>query len=121
MIKNESSWKGFFDLALLFFTGINIFGNAYIAAFDAEESIPFYIADQCIETMFLLDIIFNFFEEYIDDETYIVVSDLISIGKNYLKGSFFFDLLAWLPFDIITPGHSRVWRLFKLLRLPRFA
>ena len=111
---------------LLFVTGLNIFGNAFIAAFDVEENTAFIIVDQFVESLFLLDIIFSFFQEYLDEETYMVVSDLVKIGKNYLKGSFIFDLLAWLPFDLLLHGldsekHDRIWRLLKLLRLPRLA
>ena len=44
------------------------------------------------------------------------------IAKQYLKGNFIFDLLAYLPFDVFFSSDSesgRLYRLFKLLRLPR--
>ena len=57
-----------------------------------------------------------------DDETYIIVSDLKLICTRYLKGNFVFDFLAWIPFEIIFMDHPhRLFRLFKLLRVPRLA
>ena len=44
------------------------------------------------------------------------------IAKHYLMRSFIFDLLAWVPFDLIVEqdnDKARLWRLFKLLRIPR--
>ena len=84
--------------------------------------------------MFLIDFICCFCQEYNDDETYMVVSDIKKISMHYLKSSCFFDLLAMIPFTTIFKlshdpsqtilglhaGHtSRKFRLIKLLRVPR--
>ena len=50
-----------------------------------------------IEGLFLIDLIFCFFQEYKDEETYTIISDVKKIAKHYLKGSFIFDLLAIIP------------------------
>ena len=39
-------------------------------------------------------------QEYNDTETYRAVKEIKTIAKNYLKGSFIFDLVAIIPFDI---------------------
>ena len=68
--------------------------------------------------------IFNFLEEYLDEETYTYVSDLKKISLRYLKGKFIYDLLAWLPFDlmiVLFNGKKRLFRVLKMLRLPRLA
>ena len=57
--------------------------------------------DQAVESLFLLDMAFCFCQEYLDEETYTLVSDLKTIAKHYMKKSFIFDLLAWLPLEII--------------------
>lgn len=77
-----------------------------------------------MESLFLLDMIFNFLEEYLDEETYTYVSDLKKISLRYLKGKFIYDLLAWLPFDlmiVLFNGKKRLFRVLKMLRLPRLA
>jgi len=73
---------------------------------------------------------FCFCEEYNDEETYLVVSDIKSIAKHYLKSSFIFDLLAILPFNILIARNQfesvsqyefwqRKFKILKLLRIPR--
>ena len=50
------------------------------------------------------------------------MSDIKKIAKHYLKGSCIFDLLANIPFEILfgyEGEKSRLYRLFKLLRVPR--
>ena len=64
--------------------------------------------------------IFNFLEEYLDEETYTYVTDLKKIAVRYIKGKFIYDLIAWLPFQfMINIQLNKLLRLLKLLRLPR--
>ena len=77
-----------------------------------------------MESLFFIDIIMCFCQEYLDEETYSVVSELKLIAKHYLMRSFIFDFLAWIPFDLIIDINEenekvRLLRIFKLLRLPR--
>ena len=78
--------------------------------------------DETVELSFYLDFIFCFLQEYKDEETYTIVSDIKKISKHYIKGSCIFDLLACLPFDRILgrkKENTRLYRLFKLFRVPR--
>ena len=83
-------------------------------------------ADWFVEVMFYLDFVFCFCQEYKDEETYTVVSDIKKIAKHYIKGSGLFDLLACIPFELILVrdkssqnDKSRLFRLLKLFRVPR--
>ena len=120
VISRNSTWKVVFDIVMLFVSCYNIFGNAYFSAFEITEDLQFLILDQVVESMFLMDMIFNFCQEYLDEESYMVISDIKVIAKHYMRRSFIFDLLAWIPFEFIF-GKYRLYRLFKLLRLPRLA
>lgn len=79
--------------------------------------------DYLIEILFLLDICFSFCTEYQDKETYSNVKRIKQIAKNYLGNMFIFDLLAVIPFEWLWPGgeKTRLFRLFKWLRVPRLA
>ena len=55
--------------------------------------------DESIEFMFYLDFILCFLQEYLDHESGVYISDIVSIAKNYIKGSMIFDLLACIPFS----------------------
>lgn len=87
---------------MLFASCENVFSQAYQAAFGAtsnqlQESIELYI----IEGLFFLDLIFCFFQEYKDEESYTIISNFKQIAKHYAKGSFVFDLMAIIPFQEI--------------------
>lgn len=76
--------------------------------------------DISIEGLFLLDFIFCFCQQYKDEETYTVVTNIKQIAIHYVKGSCLFDLIAIIPFDQFLQGPKmRLLRLLKLLRVPR--
>jgi len=80
--------------------------------------------DYSIEVFFAFDLCFCFCQEYKDEETYTIVSDIKMIAKHYAKGSFIFDLLANVPFELLFAGgnsgdNSRLYRLLKMFRVPR--
>jgi hypothetical protein len=54
--------------------------------------------------MFFFDMIFCFFQEFQDQETFVMVSEFKIIAKRYAKKSFFFDLIAWIPIDLFFIG-----------------
>ncbi len=118
-------WRQKFNNVMLLFCFINVFGNAYFASFDPPDDQRFIIIDQAIETLFLIEMMFTFLEEYLDEETYTYVTDLKKITVRYLKGKFIFDLVAWTPFQfminesMMEHKYKRLLRLLKLLRLPR--
>ena len=98
IIKSDSQWKAVFDLVMLFASCENTFSQAFQAAFGTFESeyinnLEIYF----IEGLFLFDLIFCFFQEFKDEETYTIISDVKKIAKHYLRGSFIFDLLAIIP------------------------
>lgn len=100
VIKKDSTWKGIFDFMMMVMSVYNIFGNAYYSAFGAPAE-PVYMAiDLAVEAMFFADMIFCFCQEYMDEETYNIVSSFKKIAKHYAKKSFIFDFIAWFPVAI---------------------
>jgi hypothetical protein len=88
-------------LVLIIASVYNVYVNAYYASFGTPES-PVEIAiDIIIEFLFFFDMMFCFLQEYQDDETYTMNSSFKLIAIHYAKGSFFFDFLAIIPFDLI--------------------
>ena len=79
---------------------INVFTQGYYAAFGNPTEIDSKIVEYITEGLFSLDLIFCFLQEYNDTETYRTVREVKTIAKNYLKGSFIFDLIAILPFHV---------------------
>jgi hypothetical protein len=60
------------------------------------------VLDSSIDLFFFIDIVVNFRTTFIHSRTGDEESDPKLIAKNYLKGRFWIDLLASLPFDYIA-------------------
>jgi hypothetical protein len=107
----------------------NVFTNAYYAAYKIPDSEKEIMRDQFVEVLFFIDMIFCFFQEFKDDETFKIETKFKSIAKEYGKKRFVFDFLAWLPVDLIilqlklNNHHDKfhLVRLLKMFRLPRLA
>ena len=72
VITKDSTYKGSFDILMLFVSCYNIFGNAFYSAFGKSESDTFFWLDIGVEMLFLFDLLFCFCQEYLDEETYTV-------------------------------------------------
>ena len=71
-------------------------------AFKAHQNLKiFYIADFCLEIVFIVDILLNFRTTFINPKTGRLVTKPKLIAHNYLTHWFTLDLLAALPFDIL--------------------
>lgn len=100
VIEKDSSWKNAFDMVMLFASCYNVFTQAYYSAFGLPEGMLANVLDYLIEVLFFLDFVFCFCQEYQDEETYTIESDIKKIAKHYMKGSAVFDLLANIPFEL---------------------
>ena len=72
----------------------------------------------------MIDMFLKMCQEYLDEETYTVVSDIGKIAGHYMKRGFIFDFIAWIPIQLLLPQESQnldMFRILKLLRLPRLA
>ena len=59
-MKIDNSFKDKFDMIMLPVSCYNIFGNAYFSAFGYTTNSYMKIVDWVVETLFLIDIFFNF-------------------------------------------------------------
>ncbi|XP_033119254.1 potassium voltage-gated channel unc-103-like [Anneissia japonica] len=92
---------------------------------------PLIIIDLIVDVMFIFDILINFRTTYVDDNKGEVISNPYDIAAHYLKGWFFIDAMAAIPFDLIlfgasvdektttTMGLLKTARLLRLLRVAR--
>ncbi|XP_043597780.1 potassium voltage-gated channel subfamily H member 8 isoform X1 [Bombus pyrosoma] len=119
----KSCWDWLILLAT-FYVAIVVPFNASFINIDR----PTMVSDVVVEALFITDIILNFRTTYVSRKGE-VVSNSKSIAVNYLKGWFFVDLVAALPFDFLyasdvysgeESGHGNI-HLVKLTRLLRLA
>ena len=67
----------------------------YRLAFIEEHSLGFSILEYFVDGIFFADLICTFFTAFYDNEHKLVTNKKL-IAKNYLKGWFLIDLIAWL-------------------------
>jgi hypothetical protein len=92
------------------------------------------VIDQIVDVLFAIDIIIMFRTSYQDQKTDNIIRDSKLIAINYIKGRFFIDLLASVPFDLIgrlitttpdaridpsTTTFLSILKMTRLLRLGR--
>jgi hypothetical protein len=66
----------------------------YRIAFDDQTSIPLIILDTCIDFLFILDILINFFSAYEDPKIGLEVRHS-KIAVKYLASWFPLDIISW--------------------------
>lgn len=87
-----------------------------------ESNIFFYL-DSCIDLLFFIDIMINFWYAYINSKTGEEIWDWKKIAVKYLATWFTIDILSTIPFDNIVKfffkQNNVVLRFFGLLKLIR--
>ena len=88
-------------LLIIVFSALSTLFAAYFACFGEPEKGAVYTLDIVMEVCFCIDIVRNFFMQYTDPrEPRKPIKDLFKIAKHYIKGSFFFDLIACLAWPL---------------------
>ena len=103
------------------------FEFAFPNSFDGATTV--HNIDSIIDILFAFDIIVNFRTMYIDPKTDLLVEDPKKIQKNYIKGRFWIDLTASIPFEYFavflpknedgSEGNETTLKIFGMLKLVR--
>lgn len=91
----------------------------YYIGFDVKVSAEEHNVEILITILFGIDIILNFNTAYIDRDTEKLVVRRRAIAKQYLRGWFWVDILATIPFDSILQSLFDEHRKFALVRIIR--
>ena len=128
LIYPENRFKGYWDLFMTLVLLITCMITPIDIAFRpvSETSNINDIINFVIDILFLMDIVVIFNTVYYDSDVNLV-EDRKEIANNYIRGWFFVDLLAIVPFDQILNATefnslvrvARVGRLYKLVKLTR--
>ncbi|KAL7490438.1 hypothetical protein ACHAWT_000029, partial [Skeletonema menzelii] len=86
-----------------------------------QEERSIFIFESVIDIIFLIDICLNFVTTYRDRSQDILIANPKQIALHYLRGYFFIDLIATIPFGYILTSSSFAVanKLGKLSRLPK--
>lgn len=104
----------------------NCFSIPLEVSLEPEEmkSTTFDVINFFIDFCFLIDLIINFRTTYIHQKTGSEVLNTREIATAYIKGRFWIDFLATIPFDLVGEwmfgsGNATLLRSISLLKLVR--
>ena len=109
----------------MFLATFNCFQVPYNVAFGTKENIFTYTINAIIDVFFILDIFINFRTSIVSELDSEEIFDQKKVALRYLRGKFFIDFLASIPFDYIVllfetdDNSSFIFELFSLLKLVR--
>ena len=120
IISESSKWKAVFDIWMLILVGYSWITSIFYVAFTAPTNLYHIIFDWSVEVCFFSDLVFNFFQEYKDPETYENIKSHKKIAMKYIfKGWFIVDFISVFPFVAVLQQNALITKLFRLFRLPR--
>lgn len=102
IIYPEDDWKGKWDLYITVILIFTCLSTPYLISFEAETC-GWIVANYTIDICFLIDIFFNFFQAYYNDD-FKIEERHKKIAVYYLKGWFVIDVVAIIPIDRFIGG-----------------
>jgi hypothetical protein len=122
VINPNSLWKTIWNVIVLFFILFLAITTPYRIPFEDITTEAWIVTDISIDCLFIVDLIFNFFTAYEDDNGELVIAKS-RIVANYLRGWFTIDAISSAPISLISLiiGDESVSKIkyIKLSRLPR--
>ena len=103
LFRYNAGWRIYWDLFMILLALYNWFVIPVQVAFDPPslDNVTTTVIDALVDFLFGVDIFIMFRTTFLDTYTGEEIIDGKRIAINYLKGRFWFDFLATLPFDLI--------------------
>lgn len=122
VINPGALWKTLWNLLILILILFMAITVPYRIPFEDQTSDEWVVLDMIFDSIFLVDVVLNFFTAY-EDENGELVTKKKKIVKAYLKSWFLLDLVSSVPITLIQKyaGDAALnnIKLLKLSRLPR--
>lgn len=125
LVRYNVGWRVYWDLFMMILAIYNCFVIPIQISFNPPvfNGPIFLVINSIIDILFAVDIVVLFRTTYIDSDTGEEIFFSKKIAINYIKGRFWMDLLATIPFDTIiesiNPGSAQEIQLSGLLKLIR--
>ena len=119
-IRASSNWKLTFDFCVILLTLIYCMRLLYIIVFVPNNDMKNNIFDFIVMISYIIYIILNFFQCFIDKKTGEEISDLKLIAKHYIKGWFIIDIISSLPWELFSTPYVRLIRILRLNKIFTF-
>jgi len=93
----SSAFKYYWNMIIIVLLLYTATYMPYRTAFEDEATFGWFICDIVIDSLFVIDIFVNFLSAYEDADGMMQVQ-LHKIAMHYVKGWFFIDFIACVPF-----------------------
>lgn len=130
LVDPNSPFMRRWDLMSIFLLVFVMFVTPFEVAYLTTSLNTLFFLNRIVDIFFISDMVLQFFLMYRDEEKGVLVKDQKQIIRQYIRGWFWIDLVAVLPFDMVGVIASsdemnnlkvlriaRLLRLFKLLRI----
>uniref|UniRef100_A0A8C9S5W4 Hyperpolarization activated cyclic nucleotide-gated potassium channel 3 n=2 Tax=Scleropages formosus TaxID=113540 RepID=A0A8C9S5W4_SCLFO len=129
IIHPYSDFRFYWDLVMLLLMMINlVILPVGITFFENQNTPPWITFNVITDTLFLLDLAFNFRTGFLKEDSAEIVLDLRAIRRKYLRSWFLVDFISSIPVDyifLVADLEARldpeVFRTARALRIIRFA
>lgn len=116
MQKSKLVW----DMFVLFLAVLTSFAVGFELVISSLETSDLYVGiSLCVDFLFIIDILVQFRTTYFSVEGE-EVTDWKKIAKRYIKGMFFIDLIATIPWGFFGEKVLKLLKIFKVTRITRF-
>lgn len=121
LFKPSSPFKIKWDILIIVLSVWNSIEIPFLFAFPqkVEDLSTINTIDTFIDCLFAFDILVNFRTCYIDQKTDQLIEDPKVIARTYIRGRFWVDLCASIPFEIFTIFSSDEVKILGMLKLVR--
>ncbi|MFT7812480.1 potassium/sodium hyperpolarization-activated cyclic nucleotide-gated channel 3-like [Arapaima gigas] len=128
IIHPYSDFRFYWDIVMLLLMMINlVILPVGITFFENQNTCPWITFNVITDTLFLLDLAFNFRTGFLREDSAEIVLDLRAIRQNYLHSWFLVDFVSSIPVDyifLVADLEARldpeVFRTARALRIIRF-
>lgn len=116
MYKGKQLW----DMSILFLAVITSFTVGFELVINSlERNYTYKIFTYVADVLFFFDMIVQFRTTYFSNEGE-EVREWKKIGVRYLKGMFFIDVVATIPWSLVDNKLLKLLKILKVSRITRF-
>jgi len=122
IIDPGAQWRIRWDVMMLIFVIWTSYSVPYRASFSTDNGATDIWLELCIDILFCLDVILNFFTAYYETEG-ILQTNSGAIARRYLRGWFIVDVVSSIPVSgfsaSLSPSLARLFLALKFVKLVR--
>ena len=120
LLAPDTTFLNVFDTVIMIFVVYSIVTSGYYIVFRPPDADWYRIINELFFGVFTLDILVNCCRQYPDINGMLVRSHYLIIERYYKSGQLLTDIVALIPFELMSKVDNQIAMLIKLIRFYRF-